>query len=133
MKSKKDEPISYWQWCRDNSKRLFYEYAGERGFFGYRKETFKKIIDKRQYYELDDVETTLEFLKNADKDGSDEEEVQNFDAIYHDLRFGKYHPIVSSTPNSEHETQKDSSTTTTSSDSEEEEEVMELKSPKSNK
>ena len=67
------------------------------------------------------------------KDRSEGEEILNFESVYHDLRFGKYHPIVSSTPNSEHETQKDSSTTTTSSDSEEEEEVMELKSPKSNK
>ena len=67
MKSKKEQPCSYWEWCRDNSKRLFFEYAGERGYFGYQKETFKKIIEKRQYYDLDDVETTLEFLKNEKK------------------------------------------------------------------
>lgn len=62
MYSRKDQPF-YFEWCRENSKRFFFEFAGERGYFGYKKETFKKIIDKSQHYELDDVEKTLGSLR----------------------------------------------------------------------
>ena len=133
MYSRKSKPC-FWEWCRENSRRFFLEFAGERKYYGYKKETLKKILDRRQHYDLDDVETTLETLQNEKKDRTEEEEIDHFDSVFHDIRFSNVVQIVPSTPNSENEmeTQKESQTTTSYSETEEEEE-MKLKSPKSNK
>lgn len=132
MYSRKSKPC-FWEWCRQNSKRFFLEFAGERNYYGYKKETLKKILDRRQHFDLEDVETTLESLQNEKKDRTEEEEIDHFDSVFHDIRFSNLIPIYVPPPNSETETetQKESPSMTTYSETEEE--VNEIESPKSNK